>query len=131
MTTRESVVNGLTEKDKFESLYDFGDITERDKKLIEEVVKVLKVSDNLPVKEIEKKIKEKFEVEEIPIRKYENSIWHKMTKDYDFHISEQGYKMITENEKKIRIPVVCITADVDKLDDFVQKIFLKIKGFKV
>lgn len=128
MTTRKSVVNGLKEEDEFESLYDFGEITDRDKKLINEVVNILKVSDNLPVKEIEKKIKDKFEVEEIPIRKYENSVWHKMTKEYNFHISEQGYKLITENGKKLKIPVVCVTADVDKLDDFIQKIFLKIKG---
>ena len=128
--TNEGKVHGLKEGDQFESLYNFGDITDRDKKLIEEVVKVLKTSDNIPVKEIEKKIKEKFEIDEIPIRKLEDTNWYKVTKNFDLHYSAQGYKIIVENGNKIRVPLYSISVNVDTLNDITQHFFDKFSNIK-
>jgi hypothetical protein len=112
--------------------FDFGSLTSRDKKLIEEVIKLLKTNDNSTVQNVTKQIKEKFKIDEIPMMKYENSLWYELTKNENLGVSIQGYREITNSDgTKIRIPHVAMSADLDYLDDVVKRIFSTVRNLVI
>lgn len=115
-----------------EEQFDFGSITTRDKKLIEEVIKILKTNDNSTIQNVTDKIKEKFEIGEIPMLKYEDSLWYQLTKNEHLGVSIQGYREVTqENGKKIRIPHIAMSADLDYLDDVIKRIFATVRNLNI
>ena len=115
-----------------EEQFDFGSLTKRDKKLIEEVLKIIKNNDNATVQNILKKIKEEFKISEIPMMKYEDSLWYELTKNEHLGVSTQGYReVIQEDGKKIRIPHIAMSADLDYLDDVVKRIFATVRNLTI
>jgi hypothetical protein len=75
-----SKLTSNTTGEGIEEQFNFDTITARDKKIIEEVIKVLQTNDNSTVQNVTDKIKEKFKISEIPMLKYEDSLWHQLTK---------------------------------------------------
>jgi hypothetical protein len=114
-----------------EEQLDFGSLTTRDKKLIEEVINILKTNDNLTIKDVSDKIKEQFQISEIPMMKYEESLWHQLTKNENLGFSIQGYRETTENNKKIRIPHIAFSADLDYLDDVIKRLITTIRNLNI
>ena len=114
-----------------EGVFDYGSITERDKKLIEEVIKLMRERPGVPSDMIAEELKQKFELEEVPMKKIEDSVWGQLTKDERLGQSVQGFRQTTdENGQKIRIPHVGFSADLDYLDEFVNRLVKKIEGIK-
>ena len=114
-----------------EGVFDYGSITERDKKLIEEVIKLMRSRPGVPNDMVVEELKQKFELEEVPMKKIEDSVWGQLTKDERLGQSVQGFRQTTdENGKKIRIPHVGFSADLDYLDEFVNRLVKKIEGIK-
>jgi len=59
--------------------------------------------------------------------KVEDSVWHQLTKDERIGQSMQGFRQTTDNEgNKIRIPHIGFSADLDYLDEFVNRLAKKI-----
>jgi hypothetical protein len=115
-----------------EEQLDFGSLTTRDKKLIEEVLKLLKNNDNVTVQNISQQIKDKFEIAEIPMMKYEESLWYQLTKNEHLGVSIQGYREVTQEDgKKIRIPHIAMSSDLDYLDDVVKRIFATVRNLNI
>ena len=125
-------INSTKTGEAIEEQLDFGSLTTRDKKLIEEVLKLLKNNDNDTVQNISKQIKEKFQITEIPMIKYEDSLWYELTKNEHLGVSIQGYREVTQEDgKKIRIPHIAMSADLDYLDDVVKRIFSIIRNLTI
>lgn len=115
-----------------EEQFDFGSLTKRDKKLIEEVLKIIKNNDNATVQNILKKIKDEFQISEIPMIKYEDSLWYELTKNENLGVSIQGYREVKQEDgTKIRIPHVAMSADLDYLDDVVKRIFTAVRNLTI
>ena len=114
--------------EKIIEVYDFGSITDRDKKIIEEVISLLKKNDNSTVKEVTEKIKEKFEIAQIPMLKYEESLWYQFMQNENLGVSIQGYREVNIDGKKIRIPHIAFSADLDFLDDVLKRLMTKIRN---
>jgi len=111
----------------FESLFDYGDITERDKSVVEEVINLLEARPGVPTNMVIAELKEKFELVTIPMMKVEDSVWHQLTKDERLGFSMQGFRQTTDNDgNKIRIPHIGFSADLDYLDEFVNRLAKKI-----
>ena len=64
--------------------------------------------------------------------KYEDSLWYELTKNENLGVSTQGYReVIQEDGKKIRIPHIAMSADLDYLDDFVKRIFATVRNLTI
>ena len=118
--------NVETEKD-IEPLFDYGDITDRDKSVVEEVINLLQARPGVPSEMVIAELKEKFQLVTVPMMKVEDSVWHQLTKDERIGQSMQGFRQTTDNEgNKIRIPHIGFSADLDYLDEFVNRLATKI-----
>lgn len=99
-----------------ESVYDYGSITTEHKKLVEEIIKILKRKDNASTDDVIEELKVKFKVDLPPTLDIEKSLWHEFTKDYKLGSSIQGHIDTTVNGKKFRNPLINFTADLETLD---------------
>ena len=118
--------NVETDKD-IEPLFDDGDITDRDKSVVEEVINLFQARPGVPSEMVIAELKEKFQLVTIPMMKVEDSVWHQLTKDERIGQSMQGFRQTTdENGDKIRIPHIGFSADLDYLDEFVNRLATKI-----
>jgi len=118
--------NVETDKD-IEPLFDYGDITDRDKSVVEEVINLLQARPGVPSEMVIAELKEKFQLVTVPMMKVEDSVWHQLTKDERIGQSMQGFRQTTDNEgNKIRIPHIGFSADLDYLDEFVNRLATKI-----
>ena len=114
-----------------EGLYDYGNITDSDKLLVKEIIDLLRERDQVPCGIFAEELKTKFQLVEIPMKKIEDSVWGQLTKDERLGQSIQGFRQATdENGKKFRIPHVGFSADLDYLDEFVNRLAKKIEGIK-
>jgi len=115
------------EKSELEPNYDYGSITDKDKKVVEEVISLIEARPGVPMNMVIAELKEKFELVNIPMMKVEDSVWHQLTKDERIGQSMQGFKQTTDSEgNKIRIPHIGFSADLDYLDEFVNRLAKKI-----
>ena len=112
-----------------EGVFDYGSITERDKKLIEEVIRIMRGRPGVPSDMVAEELKQKFDLEEIPMKKIEDSVWGQLTKDERLGQSIQGFRLIRDEKgNKFKIPHVGFSADLDYLDEFVNRLVKKVKN---
>ena len=117
--------------ESIESNYDYGSISDSDKKVVREIIDLMRQRDQVPCGMFAEELKTRFELEEIPMKKIEDSIWGQLTKDERLGQSVQGFRQTTdENGKKIRIPHVGFSADLDYLDEFLNRIVKKVMDIK-
>ena len=72
-----------------------------------------------------------FKIEEIPLMKLESSLWHQFTKDEKLGQSVQGFRTATVDGKKINIPHIGFSADLDYLDDVINRVVKKARQLKI
>jgi len=114
-----------------EGPYDYGNITDSDKKVVSEIIDFLRQREQVPAGMIAEELKTRFNLVEIPMKKIEDSVWGQLTKDERLGQSVQGFRQATdENGEKVRIPHVGFSADLDYLDEFVNRLVKKIEGIK-
>ncbi len=112
-----------------EPLFDYGDITERDKSVIQEVITLIGQRPGVPGDMIAAELKEKFKLVEVPMMKVEETVWHQLTKDEKIGASMQGFRETNdENGNKIRIPHIGFSADLDYLEGFINRLANKLES---
>ena len=108
--------------------YDYGNITDSDKKLVREIIDLLKARGSIPCSMVAEEFITRFQLEEIPMKPIEQSLWHQFTKNERIGTSMQGFRETKdENGEKIRIPHIGFSADLDYLDEMIQRIAKKVK----
>ena len=111
--------------------YDYGNITESDKKVVDEIIGLMRDRGDVPCSMFAEELKMKFQIEAIPMKKIEDSVWGQLTKDERLGQSMQGFReAIDKDGKKIRIPHVGFSADLDYLDEFVNRLVNKVKNIE-
>tara|TARA_Y100000114_G_scaffold131582_1_gene129884 strand:+ start:250 stop:687 length:438 start_codon:yes stop_codon:yes gene_type:complete len=122
------LIKSTSEPEKhIEPLFDYGDITERDKSVVSEVIEFLKTRDGVPSAMLIEELKIKFKIVEIPMMDLKTSIWYNLTKDERIGFSMQGHRETTDKDgNKIRIPHIGFSADLDYLDEMTQRLAKKI-----
>ena len=131
----ESNGNEIVKKENDENpligLFDYGDITERDKSVVEEVISLFEARPGVPSEMVVAELKEKFELVQIPMMKVEDSVWHQLTKDERIGQAMQGFRQTTDKDgNKIRIPHIGFSADLDYLDQFLNRLAGKVAIIK-
>ena len=111
--------------------YDYGDIKQRDKEVVLEIIKWLRERNGVPVDMLIEELKIKFQLEEVPMKKVEETVWGQLTKGEKLGASIQGYREITDKDgKRLRIPHIGFSADLDYLDEFVNRLIKKAQEIK-
>lgn len=110
-----------------ESVYDYGSITKEHKKLVEEIIKILKQNSNLSTDDVIHSLREKFKIDLPPTLDIEKSLWHEFTKDYKLGTSIQGHIDTIIDNKKFRNPLIGFTADLQTLDRMLIDFKLKFE----
>ena len=86
---------------------------------------------DIPCSMFAEELKNKFQVVEIPLKKIEDSVWGQLTKDERLGMSMQGFRQSSdENGNPIRIPHIGFSADLDYLDEFVNRLVNKVNNLK-
>ena len=108
--------------------YDYGNITDSDKKVVTEIIDLLRARGSIPCSMVAEEFITRFQLEEIPMKPIEQSLWHQFTKNERIGSSMQGFRETKdENGEKIRIPHIGFSADLDYLDEMIQRIAKKVK----
>ena len=111
--------------------YDYGNISDNDKIVVREIIDFLRSREGVPTSMIIEEMNRRFELVDIPMKKIEDSVWGQLTKDERLGQSIQGFR--NSNDEKgnpIRIPHVGFSADLDYLDEFVNRLIKKVEGIK-
>ena len=113
-------------------LVDHEDLSDRDKKIAEDILKKIKEnqSHNIPLKHTISQIKENYKIEEIPLMNIEDSLWYEFTKDEKLGTNVQGYTTTERDGKRIRIPHVHFSADLDYLNDMIGRFITRINNLR-
>ena len=112
-------------------VYDFGNIIDSDKRVVREIIDLMRNRGEVPCSMFAEELKTRFELVEIPMKKIEDSVWGQLTKDERLGQSIQGFRQSTdENGNKVRVPHVGFSADLDYLDEFVNRLMIKLKDIK-
>ena len=114
-----------------EGNYDYGNITDSDKKVVTEIIDLMRQRGDVPCSMFAEELKTRFQMVEIPMQSIEDSIWGQLTKDERIGQSVQGFRQSTnEKGEKIRIPHIGFSADLDYLDEFINRLAKKIESIK-
>ena len=114
-----------------EGNYDYGNITDSDKKVVTEIIDLMRQRGDVPCSMFAEELKTRFQMVEIPMKSIEDSVWGQMTKDERLGQSVQGFRQSTDEKgEKIRIPHVGFSADLDYLDEFINRIVKKVESIK-
>jgi len=124
-------VSSDSNKVKLTPNFNYGDITEEHKRTVEEVIKFLLLNKDNPLEQTIKEIRTRFKIVEIPMMKYEDSLWYQFTKNEKIGNSVQGFKQIRDkNGNFIRIPNIAFSSDLDNLDKMLNR-FIKIMEYNI
>jgi len=109
-----------------DELYDYGDIKDSDKAVVKEIIEFLRQREGVPTQMLVEELKVKFQIVEIPMKNIEDSVWGQLTKDERLGVSIQGFRTTKDNDgNPIRIPHVGMSADLDYLDEFANRLVQK------
>tara|TARA_Y100000361_G_C10890030_1_gene203632 strand:- start:41 stop:472 length:432 start_codon:yes stop_codon:yes gene_type:complete len=112
-------------------VYDYGNISDSDKRVVREIIDLMRNRGQVPCSMFAEELKTRFDLVEIPMKKIEDSVWGQLTKDERLGQSIQGFRQSTdENGNKVRVPHVGFSADLDYLDEFVNRLVIKLKDIK-
>ena len=111
-----------------QSNYDYGSITDSDKRVVKEIIDLLNARGQVPCSMFAEELKTRFQIVEIPMKPIDESLWHQFTKNERIGLSVQGFRESKDDEgNKIRIPHIGFSADLDYLDEMIQRIAKKVR----
>jgi len=107
----------------------YEDISIDTKKAVIDIVEILKdrTSKNIPIDLICEELLQLFKIENIPMMDEKNTLWYELTKDEKIGKSYQGYKIVSKDGKKLKIPHIAFSGDLDQLEDFTIRLLRKLK----
>ena len=108
--------------------YDYGSISDSDKIVVKEIIDLLNARGQVPCSMFAEELKTRFQIVEIPMKPIDESLWHQFTKNERIGLSVQGFRESKDDEgNKIRIPHIGFSADLDYLDEMIQRIAKKVR----
>ncbi len=117
-------------KDKIERGYDYGSVSDDHKIIVREIIDYLRTRTQVPVEMIIDEMKHKWSLEEVPMEKIEDSVWGQLTKDEKLGQSVQGFLLKEKDGKKVRVPHIGFSANLDYLNEFVNRLYKKLEKVK-
>ncbi len=117
--------------EEIKEIFDYGDIKKEHKDVVLEIIEWLRSRNGVPTEMLIEELKIKFQIEEIPMKKVEDTVWGQLTKGEKLGASIQGFRETKDEDgNRIRIPHIGFSADLDWLDGFVNRLIKKAKEIK-
>ena len=107
----------------------YEDISVDTKKAVVDIIQILKdrTNEGISVDLICEELLQLFKIENIPMMDEKNTLWYELTKDEKIGKSYQGYKIVSKDGKKLKIPHIAFSGDLDQLEDFTIRLLRKLK----
>ena len=112
--------------------FEYGELDTKNRILVqktaEEIIRLIKESQNKNHSELIEYIQQKFKLIEIPTIDLKDTLWYKLTDGEHLGQNIQGFKIIIdENGNKKKIPHVAFSSDVDYLDGLINRMVQRLK----
>ncbi len=111
--------------------FDYDKINKDHLAAVKDVLQIIKSRPNIPTSFIEEEIKQRYKIEEIPEQDLKKSLWYQLSEEF-IHSGMKpvvhGHTIKVKDGHKIKVPIISVSADLDKFNDFATKLVLKIKG---
>ena len=127
-----SEIDKIDPRNTIDFLIDHEDITKEQQKIAEDILDTIvqNESKKIPLKFTISQIKNNYKIEEIPMMNISQSLWYEFTKDEKIGANIQGYRTTEKDGKKIRIPHIAFSGDLDYLDEMIRRIIARINNLK-
>ena len=103
-------------------VFDYGSVSDEQREVVKEIIDLMRAREQIPCGMFAEELKTRFQLEEIPMKDPKDSVWGQLTKDERLGQSIQGFRLVEQDGKKIRIPHIGFSADLDYLDEFINRI---------
>jgi hypothetical protein len=124
------LISNVTGKPLDEEVFSTIDATDEHKRAIRSILNHLENRKNIPLEIVIQEIKHQYSLDEIPEMKMEDSIWWQFTKDEKIGQQQQGFRVDVVNGKRVKIPHISFSSDLDHLDALINKIVKKVSNLK-
>lgn len=101
------------------------------KETAEEIIRFLDERQGVPYDIVKEEIKQNFKLEDLPELDYKKTLWYQFTKDEKLGQQKQGYRIDLVDGKKVKIPHISFSSDLDYLDDMINRFIQKVKELKL
>ena len=125
-----SLTSNVTNKPLDEEVFSTIDTTDDQKKAIRSVLQHIKNRKSIPLDIVLQEIEQQYSLEDVPEMNIEESIWYQLTKNERIGFQKQGFRIDIVNGKRVKIPHLSFSSDLDYLDNMINKIVEKIKNIK-
>jgi hypothetical protein len=121
--------------ENYEGLYNYqpSEIPKEHKQVVLEVLKHLESREGVSYDIIKTELLQKFNIEDVPMLDLKDTLWYHLTKDIkEANGIIQGFRYkVLENGKKIKVPYISFTLDLEKLNELLLHIIEKGKNIKI
>jgi ribosomal protein S3AE len=124
------LTSNVTNKPLDEEIFSTIDTTDEQKKAIRSVLQHIKNRKNIPLDIVLQEIQQQYSLEDVPEMNIEESIWYQLTKNERIGFQKQGFRVDIVNGKRVKIPHLSFSSDLDYLDNMINRIIEKIKNIK-
>ncbi len=111
--------------------FDYGKINKHHLAAVKDVLQIIQSRPDVPVSFIAEEIKQRYKIEEIPEQDLKKSLWYKLSEEFVHSGMEpvvHGHSIKVKDGHKIKVPIISVSADLDKFDEFARQLVWKIKG---
>jgi hypothetical protein len=122
------MTTSIVSKEEIQPVFNYGSVTKEHKEAVQEVISILedRTTLGMDISMIVAELKQKFNIEEVPIFDVKKSKWYNYTRDERIGASIQGWRLDKdENGNSIRVPFIGMGADLDYLDEMLDRIIKK------
>jgi hypothetical protein len=122
------MTTSLVSKEEIQPVFNYGSIKKEHKETVQEVISILEDRTKLgmEISMIVAELKQKFNIEEVPVFDVKKSKWYNYTRDERIGATIQGWRLDKdENGNSIRVPFIGMGADLDYLDEMLDRIIKK------
>ena len=111
--------------------FDYDKINKHHLAAVKDILQIIKSRPNVPTSFIEEEIKQRYKIVDIPERDLKKSLWYQLSEEF-VHSGMKpvvhGHSIKVEDGHKIKVPIISVSADLDKFDEFARQLVWKIKG---
>lgn len=130
-----SMRKNMKNDENYEGVYNYQplEIPKEHKQVVLEVLKHFESREGVSYDIIKTELLQKFNIEEVPMLDIKDTLWYHLTKDIQGATGNiQGFRFKNlENGKKIKVPYISFTLDLERLNDLLLTIIEKGKQIKI